>query len=307
MFLDMDIMLGVDLIFFDIMWLEECKVQIDGIFIIYVYEDYVGVLGYLWECLGVLVYVWNFMVNIVCCKLDDYGLILEIVIVVEFYLVMCDVGLFKVGFVLISYLIFESVGLLIEIFDGCVLYMGDFKVDWIFVVGDLFDDDMLLLIGVMGIKVFVCDSINIFSLISGWFEVGLVDLIIKLMFEVIGMVVVIIFVFNIVCLKILVEVVKVVGWLVCLFGCVMCWMVEVGIEIGVLSDFLVVVSFEDVQDILWVNLLLLVMGSQGECCVVLVQLVNGKYMGLILVEGDMFLFLFKVILGNECGVICIMN
>ena len=53
--------------------------------------------------------------------------------------------------------------------------------------------------------------------------------------------------------------------------------------------------------------MLLVTGSQGERRAASAQLANGKYMGLELKEGDLFLFSSKTIPGNERGVIRIMN
>lgn len=73
MFFDMEILSGIDLIFFDMIWLIENKDCLEVIFIIYGYEDYIGVVGYFWDWLGVLVYVWMFMVNLVWCKMVDYG------------------------------------------------------------------------------------------------------------------------------------------------------------------------------------------------------------------------------------------
>jgi ribonuclease J len=53
--------------------------------------------------------------------------------------------------------------------------------------------------------------------------------------------------------------------------------------------------------------MLLVTGSQGERRAASAQLANGKYMGMELKEGDLFLFSSKTIPGNERGVIRIMN
>ena len=55
------------------------------------------------------------------------------------------------------------------------------------------------------------------------------------------------------------------------------------------------------------SLMLLVTGSQGERRAASAQLSRGKYLGLEMKEGDMFLFSSKTIPGNERGVLQIMN
>lgn len=92
----------------------------------------------------------------------------------------------------------------------------------------------------------VCDFINVFFCYEGCFEVIVGFEIEKLVLVVFNMVVVMMFVFNVVCVKMLVEVGYWVGCLICFMGCVMWCMIEVVIEISVLSDFLKVVSLEDV-------------------------------------------------------------
>jgi ribonuclease J len=55
------------------------------------------------------------------------------------------------------------------------------------------------------------------------------------------------------------------------------------------------------------NLMLIVTGSQGERRAASAQLSRGKYLGLSMAEGDLFLFSSKTIPGNEAGVIRVMN
>lgn len=119
-----------------------------------------------------------------------------------------------------------------------------------------------------GIKVLICDFINVFVKYLGCLEVVLVDLLCEFIVVQNQMVVVIIFVSNIVWLCMLVDVVIVLGCKICFLGCVMCCMVIVGIEIGILMNFFLVISFEDVVEMLCDKVMLIVIGSQGECCVV---------------------------------------
>ncbi|MEE4347610.1 MAG: ribonuclease J, partial [Paracoccaceae bacterium] len=84
-------------------------------------------------------------------------------------------------------------------------------------------------------------------------------------------------------------------------------MIEASIETGVLTSFPKVVSPEDAMMMPRDNVMLIVTGSQGERRAASAQLANGKYQGVVLKEGDMFLFSSKTIPGNEKGVIRIIN
>jgi ribonuclease J len=97
------------------------------------------------------------------------------------------------------------------------------------------------------------------------------------------------------------------GRSVCLLGRAMRRMIEASIKTGVLADFPSVVSPEEATQIPRENLMLIVTGSQGERRAASAQLARGKYQGITMEEGDLFLFSSKTIPGNERGVIHIMN
>ncbi|MEM6479686.1 MAG: ribonuclease J, partial [Pseudomonadota bacterium] len=152
-----------------------------------------------------------------------------------------------------------------------------------------------------------CDSTNVFSRNEGRSEATVGPEIEKLVSEAEGMVVATTFASNIARVKTLAEAGERAGRAICLLGRAMRRMVEAGIDTGVLTDFPSTVSAEDALDIPRGNLMLLVTGSQGERRAASAQLANGKYRGLTMKEGDLFLFSSKTIPGNERGVIRIIN
>jgi ribonuclease J len=97
------------------------------------------------------------------------------------------------------------------------------------------------------------------------------------------------------------------GRSIVLLGRAMNRMIEAAVQTGVLTDFPQVVSAEDAKSIPRENLMLLVTGSQGERRAASAQLARGKYQGIEMKEGDLFLFSSKTIPGNERGVIRIIN
>ncbi|MDX1780816.1 MAG: ribonuclease J [Thalassovita sp.] len=306
-FPDMDGTPGVNLILPDIAWLEERKDRLDAIFITHAHEDHVGAVGYLYERLGAPVYARAFTANIARGKLEEVGLSEKIVRTTSAWPETVQAGPFSVGFLPISHSVPESAGLVIDSPAGRVVHTGDFKLDKTPVVGEAWDPDLWASVGKDGVKALICDSTNVFSPYEGRSEAAIADEIEGLVEEAPGMVVATTFASNVARLKTLAEAGRRGGRSICLMGRAMRRMVEAAITTGVLDGFPKVVSIEDAQSIPRENLMLLVTGSQGERRAASAQLANGKYNGISLKAGDLFLFSSKTIPGNERGVIRIMN
>ncbi|WP_420013722.1 ribonuclease J [Tateyamaria sp.] len=307
-FPDMDGSPGVDLILPDITWLAERKDRIDGVFITHAHEDHVGAVSHTYEQLGAPVYARPFTANIARRKLSEYGHPDEAVTVAGTRPETVTAGPFTVGFLPMSHSIPESAALIIDSPEGRVIHSGDFKLDETPLVGEPFDPDLWADVSKDGVKALVCDSTNIFSPHAGRSEATLGPEIEKLIRgHTEGVVVATTFASNVARVKTLAEAGERAGRSIVLLGRAMRRMIEASIETGVLKDFPPVISPEDARNVPRENLMLLVTGSQGERRAASAQLANGKYMGLELKEGDLFLFSSKTIPGNERGVIRIMN
>ncbi|MEM8691097.1 MAG: ribonuclease J [Pseudomonadota bacterium] len=306
-FPDMDGTPGVDLILPDIAWLAERRDQIDGIFITHAHEDHVGAVAHTYDRLGAPIYARPFTANIARRKMDEAGHDEEAVRVVAKWPDQVEAGPFRLGFLPMSHSIPESAALIIDTPDGRVIHTGDFKLDPTPVVGEPFDPDLWVEVSKSGVKALICDSTNVFSPAPGRSEMSVGPEIEKLVSEAEGMVVATTFASNVARLKTLAEAGQAAGRSICLLGRAMRRMIEAAVETGVLKDFPSVVGPEDAKHIPRENLMLLVTGSQGERRAASAQLANGKYMGLELKEGDLFLFSSKTIPGNEKGVIRIIN
>ncbi|WP_299791828.1 ribonuclease J [uncultured Marivita sp.] len=306
-FPDMDSTPGVDLILPDITWLKERRNQLEAIFITHAHEDHVGAVGHFWEELGAPIYARAFTAHIARLKMEDAGQSPETVRTVSPWPETIEAGPFKVGFVPISHSIPESSGLVIDTPKGRLVHSGDFKIDETPVVGEPFDRALWEEVGKPGVKALVCDSTNVFSLHEGRSEATVGPEIETLVREATGMVVATTFASNVARVKTLAEAAVRAGRSVCLLGRAMRRMIEASITTGVLSDFPSVISPEEATQIPRENLMLIVTGSQGERRAASAQLARGKYQGLTMAEGDLFLFSSKTIPGNERGVISIMN
>lgn len=307
-FPDMDSTPGVDLILPDISWLEARADRLEAIFITHAHEDHIGALGHLWPRLKSKIYARKFTATIGRLKFDEFGHPANAITVVAPRPEVIKAGPFSVQFVPVAHSIPESSALIIDTPAGRILHSGDFKLDATPVVGEAFDQEMFRDIAAeRPVKALMCDSTNVFTLHPGRSETTIREPIRDLIKSARGMVVATTFASNVARLQTLAEAAKAADRSVCLLGRAMRRMVTAAEEAGVLTNFPKVVSPEEAQDIPRGNLMLIVTGSQGERRAASAQLSRGKYLGLEMKEGDLFLFSSKTIPGNERGVLQIMN
>ncbi len=306
-FPDMDGTPGVDLILPDITWLKENRDRLEAVFITHAHEDHVGAIGHYFEALGVPVYARAFTANIARHKLNEYGYSPETVTTCSKWPETVQAGPFSVGFLPISHSIPESSALVIDTPQGRLIHTGDFKLDKNPVLGEAWDPELWGEVSKGGVKALICDSTNIFSPDAGKSESLVGPEIEKLVKTAPQMLVATTFASNVARVKTLAEAGARAGRSICLLGRAMRRMVEAAVETGVLDSFPPVIGPEDAVQIPRDNVMLLVTGSQGERRAASAQLARGKFHGIELKEGDMFLFSSKTIPGNEKGVIRIMN
>ena len=306
-FPDMDSTPGVDLIFPDISWLESRRDRLEAVFITHAHEDHVGAVAHYYDKLGAPIYARAFTANIARRKMDDRGHPERAVITASAWPETVEVGPFKVGFVPISHSIPESSGLVIDTPAGRIVHSGDFKIDLDPVVGEAFDEALWTSLAEKDVLALMCDSTNVFNAHEGRSESTLGSGIEDLIASNKGMFVATTFASNVARVKTLAAAADRAGRSVCLMGRAMRRMIEASVETGVLTGFPRTVTVEDARNIPRENLALIVTGSQGERRAASAQLAQGKYNGIELKSGDMFLFSSKTIPGNERGVNRIIN
>jgi ribonuclease J len=306
-FPDMDTSPGVDLILPDIAWLEERRDRIEAIFVTHAHEDHVGAVALTYDRLRAPIYARAFTANIARRKMEEHGHGKETVSTVSPWPATTTAGPFSVGFLPMSHSIPESSSLIIDSPQGRVIHTGDFKLDETPLVGEPFDAEVWAEVSKDGVKALICDSTNVFSPHPGRSEASVGPEITKLVQGASGMVVATTFASNVARVKTLAEAGTRAGRSIVLMGRAMKRMVEAAAETGVLKDFPKVVKPEDAASLPRENLMLLVTGSQGERRAASAQLARGKYQGMQMKEGDLFLFSSKTIPGNERGVIRIIN
>lgn len=299
-FPDMDTSPGVDLVLPDIGWLAKNVNRLEAIFITHAHEDHIGALAHLWPALRKPIYARTFTATIGRLKFEEAGLPKDAITTVAARPHVVEAGPFKVQFVPVSHSIPESAALIIDTPAGRIIHSGDFKRDATPIVGEGWDDSLMQQIAAeRPVKALMCDSTNVFSLHEGRSESTLKGPIAELIKTASGMVVATTFASNVARLKTLAEAGHAAGRTVCLLGRAMKRMVSAAEESGVLERFPRTVTAEEAADVPRKNLMLIVTGSQGERRAASAQLSRGKYLGLEMKEGDMFLFSSKTIPGNE--------
>lgn len=307
-FADMDTSPGVDLIFPDIAWLEANVSRLEAIFITHAHEDHIGALPHLWERLKKPVYARAFTATIGRLKFEEHGHPKDAITTVAARPEVVSAGPFQVQFVPVSHSIPESAMLIIDTPLGRIIHSGDFKRDMTPIVGEGWDDAMMTAIAAeRPVKALMCDSTNVFSTHEGRSESTLKQPISDLIKTAGGMVVATTFASNVARLKTLAEAGRAADRTVCLLGRAMKRMVSAAEVSGVLGDFPRTITPEEALEVPRKNLMLIVTGSQGERRAASAQLARGKYLGLEMKAGDMFLFSSKTIPGNERGVLSIWN
>jgi len=307
-FPEMETTPGVDLILPDLSWLIARADRIEAIFITHAHEDHIGALAHLWPRLKARVYARRFTATLGRLKFDEYGHPRDAWTVVEPRPNVVEAGPFKVQFVPISHSIPESAALVIDTPAGRIVHSGDFKLDTAPLVGEPWSPETFAAIAAEApVKALMCDSTNVFSLHPGRSESTIRQPITDLVSSARGMVVATTFASNVARLRTLAEAGVAAGRSVCLLGRAMQKMVKAADESGVLTGFPKTIPAEVAVEVPRQNLMLIVTGSQGERRAASAQLSRGKYLGLEMKEGDMFLFSSRVIPGNERGVLSIVN
>jgi ribonuclease J len=307
-FPDMDSSPGVDVIVPDISWLVKNVDRLEGIVITHAHEDHIGALPHLWPMLKKPIFARKFTAAIGRLKFEEAGLPKDAITTVEARPAKTTLGPFTIQFLPVSHSIPESAMIIIDTPAGRIIHSADFKRDATPIVGEAWDEARMTEVAAEApVKVFTCDSTNVFSTHEGRSEVTLAAPLTDLIKGASGMVVATTFASNVARLKTLAEAAIAADRTVCLLGRAMKRMVSVSQETGVLKDFPRTVSPEEAIDIPRRNLMLLVTGSQGERRAASAALSRGKYLGIELREGDTFLFSSKVIPGNERGVLRVVN
>lgn len=297
---------GVDLILFDFEFICDWFDDIVGVVLMYGYEDYIGVVFYLLCLKSDIFFIGlGFMFVLVEVKFKEYCIKVFIFIVKEGQ--QEKVGLFDLEFVVVNYLILDVFVVVICMFVGMVFVIGDFKMDQLLLDGWIIDLCVFLWFGEEGVDFFFVDLINV-----DVFGFIFIECLIGLVFDqVIGKVfccvIVVSFFSYVYCVQQVIDVVVVYGCCVVFFGCSMVCNMMIVEQLGYLKVLDgVFIDFKKVCDFFDEQIVYMLIGLQGELMVVFSCMVNMDYV-IEVSEGDIVIFVFSFIFGNENVVYCVID
>ena len=161
MFPDSD-MPGVDFVINDISYLEKNYKKIRGIFLTHGHEDHIGGLPYFLKAINVPVYGTRLTIGLVEHKLKEHNLLATTRLIKVRYGQEVSAGSsFNIEFIRTNHSIADSAALAIKTPLGCIIHMGDFKIDTTPIVGDMIDLARLGELGNEGVLALMSDSTNV--------------------------------------------------------------------------------------------------------------------------------------------------
>ena len=298
---------GVDLIFPDISFLEEERVNIAGILLTHAHEDHFGALIDLWPRLRVPVYASPFAAGLLNAKCASEPRSLVIPVNVVKPRQPFSVGAFTVEYVNVAHSIPESHALAIRTPLGLVVHSGDWKIDETPVVCPPTDVARLSELGKEGVLALVGDSTN--SMRDGRSpsesEVG-VELT-KIVNEAKGRVAFTTFASNVGRLRSIALAAASAGREIIVVGRSLRRVVDVASELGYLDGLPPFLEEEAYAHLPRNRVVLLLTGSQGEPRAALARVARDDHRNVELVPGDTVVFSSRAIPGNEKSINTIIN
>jgi ribonuclease J len=144
-------LLGVDIVTPDFTYLEQNAQHVRGLVLTHGHEDHIGGVPFLLAQLNVPVYGTAFTLALVERRLEEHGMLDEVL----------ALGPFSIEFVHVTHSIVQCVALAITTPLGVIIHTGDYKVDPTPTDNELFDLHTLAAYGKRGVLLLMSDSTNV--------------------------------------------------------------------------------------------------------------------------------------------------
>ena len=291
---------GVDVCIPDFEILEEFKDDITAVILTHGHEDHIGALPYVLKKINVPVYASHFTLGLAESKLDEHGLLGDVLLHRVEPRDVVTIGSFTIEFIRASHSLVDCFHLAIKTPVGTIIHTGDYKVDETPVIGEAIDLRTLRRYGQEGVLALLSDSTN--ATVPGRTpsERAVIPAFEEIFSEAQGRIIVAAFASSIHRLQIVFDVAQQFDRKVCVLGRSMQKNVEIADRLGYL----------DIHDGLLVNInetklmadhevVFLVTGSQAEPRAALYQMATQIYKGITIEEGDTVVLSARIIPGNE--------
>src|SRR5438477_11545270 len=291
---------GVDICIPDFEVLEQYRDEITAIILTHGHEDHLGALPYILKRFNVPVYASRFTLGLAEYKLDEHGMLGDVMLHRVEPRDVVTIGSFTIEFSRASHSLIDCFHLAIKTPVGTIIHTGDYKVDETPVIGEPIDLRTLRRYGQDGVLALLSDSTN--ATVPGRTpsERAVIPAFEEIFAEAKGRIIVAAFASSIHRLQIVFDVAQQFDRKVCVLGRSMQKNVEIADRLGYLDihDGMLV-SINDTKLMPDHEVVFLVTGSQAEPRAALYQLATQIYKGLTIEEGDTVVLSARIIPGNE--------
>jgi ribonuclease J len=291
---------GVDVCIPDFEIVEEYRQDITAIILTHGHEDHLGALPYLLKKVNVPVYASHFTLGLAESKLEEHGLLGDVLLHRVEPRDVVTIGSFTIEFVRASHSLVDCFHLAIKTPVGTIIHTGDYKVDETPVIGEPIDLRTLRRYGQEGVLALLSDSTN--ATVPGRTpsERAVIPAFEEIFAEATGRIIVAAFASSIHRLQIVFDVAQQFDRKVCVLGRSMQKNVEIADRLGYLDihDGMLV-GINDTKLMADREIVFLVTGSQAEPRAALYQLATQIYKGITIEEGDTVILSARIIPGNE--------
>ena len=291
---------GVDVCIPDFEILEQYKQDITAIILTHGHEDHLGALPYMLKKINVPVYASHFTLGLAESKLDEHGILGDVLLHRVEPRDVVTIGSFVIEFIRASHSLIDCFHLAIKTPVGTIIHTGDYKVDETPVIGEPIDLRTLRRYGQEGVLALLSDSTN--ATVPGRTpsERAVIPAFEEIFAEAQGRIIVAAFASSIHRLQIVFDVAQQFDRKVCVLGRSMQKNVEIADRLGYLDIHdRMLVSLNDAKLLADDEIVFLVTGSQAEPRAALYQLATQIYKGITIEEGDTVVLSARIIPGNE--------
>jgi len=291
---------GVDVCIPDFEILEEFRNDITAIILTHGHEDHLGALPYILKKINVPVYASHFTLGLAESKLDEHGILGDVMLHRVEPRDVVTLGSFTIEFIRASHSLIDCFHLAIKTPVGTIIHTGDYKVDETPVIGEPIDLRTLRRYGQEGVLALLSDSTN--ATVPGRTpsERAVIPAFEEIFAEAQGRIIVAAFASSIHRLQIVFDVAQQFGRKVCVLGRSMQKNVDIAERLGYLDlhDGMLI-GINDTKHLADSEVVFLVTGSQAEPRAALYQMATQIYKGLTIEEGDTVVLSARIIPGNE--------
>ncbi|MDQ6786977.1 MAG: ribonuclease J [Acidobacteriota bacterium] len=291
---------GVDISIPNFDFLEGFRDDLTALVLTHGHEDHIGALPYFLKKFNLPVYGSRFTLALAEKRLDEQGLLNEVLLHRVKANDVVEIGSFKIEFIHATHSLVDCFSLAITTPIGTIIHTGDYKIDDSPVIGKPYDLKTLKKYGDAGVLALLSDSTN--STIPGRTpsEKAVIPAFEEIFEQAEGRIIVGTFSSSLHRLQVVFDVARAFDRRVCVLGRSMQKNVELATEQGLLKiPHNTLVGLGEARSLDDDEIVYLVTGSQGESRAVLSNIAGGSYKGMEIEKGDTVILSARIIPGNE--------